>query len=399
MKFTDKTVTQSKPALPEGKADKIFFDERLKGFGLRVRAGSDVKVWLYQYSLHNKTQRVKIGEWPAMTPADAFERAQALHRDRHAGVNVAHVKAERQAVRETFGDVVGQYLAARETKLRARTHEESTRYLEKVAKSLHATPLALVTQADVAKLLNSVAEKSESSAGQLRGKLSALFSWACAQGKLASNPVEHTEQRETSRRERVLSDAELAAVWHAADDQNGDFGAIVKLLVLTGQRRSEIGGLRWSEIVGDEINLPGERTKNKQPHNIPVSAAVAEIIAAQPRLRDHLFGRGDSSNGFVGWSAAKAALDARLPGMAKWGLHDLRRTMVTKMNDTGMAPPHIIEAIVNHTSGHKAGVAGTYNKAAYNGQRREALEAWASYVLALVAKPKPKAVGGAARRR
>src|SRR5262249_53172247 len=106
MKFTVNTVTNTKPELPlnqttgEQKTDHISFDERLKGFGLRVRAGTNIKVWLYQYSLHNRTQRVKIGEWPAMQPAEAYDRARVLHAERHAGVDPAHVKRQRQEAKE-----------------------------------------------------------------------------------------------------------------------------------------------------------------------------------------------------------------------------------------------------------------------------------------------------------
>jgi integrase len=385
MKLTKETVTATKPKLPEGVTDRIFFDERLKGFGLRVRE-SGTKTWLYQYSLHNKTQRVKFGEYPAMTPAEAFEAARLLHAERHAGVNVAHVKAERQAAQETFGDVVAAYLAARESKLRTRTHEETARYLDKVAAPLHGKPLAMVTQADVAALLNKIAANSESSAGQLRGKLSALFTWAAEQGKKFhpdGNPVEHTARPDKSPvRERVLSDDELKAIWNALPD--GDFGTIVKLLMLTGQRRQEIGGLRWAEInfAADEINLPAERTKNKHPHFVPMSTHVRDMLQAQPRLREHVFGRGDGIDGFAGWGAAKVALDARLPDMPDWTLHDLRRTVSTRLHDMGVAP-HVVEAVINHR-GHKSGVAGRYNHANYRPERRDALQRWADHVMALV---------------
>jgi integrase len=386
MKFTDKTVTNNKPELPEGQKDKIFFDERLRGFGLRVREGAKIKVWIYQYSLNNKTQRMTIGTWPAMQPSEAYEIACRLNAQRHAGGNPAHDKQERQIVKENFGDVVKQYLEAKRPELRDRTYSETERYLVKVAHRLHSRPLATIGQAEIAALLDSV-----KSSNHLRAKLAALFSWAAARGKVTANPVEHTEKHDTKSRERVLSDTELAAIWNALPE--GDFGTIVKLLMLTGQRRSEIGGLRWSEIdltrVGDHhgvINLPGERTKNGHPHFIPMSKPVRDIIEQQPRLREQLFGRGDGAEGFAGWSAAKAALDERLPGMPHWGLHDLRRTMATGMAEQLNVQPHIIEMAINHQSGHKAGVAGTYNRANYAAERKVALDKWAAHVMALVTK-------------
>ena len=393
MKFTVNTVTNTKPELPlnqttgEQKTDHIFFDERLKGFGLRVRAGTNIKVWLYQYSLHNRTQRVKIGEWPAMQPAEAYDRARVLHAERHAGGDPAHAKRQRQEAKETFGDVVRQYLQAKKLHLRPRTYQETERYLMTTALSLHTTPLHFVQQQDIAKLLNAAAAGGhDATANQLRAKLTALFGWAAEQGKRQDNPARNTGRLKESSRERLLSDAELAAIWHALPE--GDFGSIVKILMLTGQRRNEIGGLRWSEIAGDEIRLPAERSKNKREHVIALSAPVREILAAQPHIRANVFGRADGAAGFNGWSAAQAALNARLPDMPHWSLHDLRRTMATKMaepvKDGGLGvQPHVIEAILNHVLG---GVAGTYNRARHNGDRRAALDAWAAYVMALVTK-------------
>ena len=384
MKFTDKTVKQNKPELPEGQKDKIFFDDRLRGFGLRVREGAKIKVWVYQYSLNNKTQRMTIGTWPAMSPGEAYERACKLAAQRHAGGNPAHDKQVMQADKETFADVVKLYLAAKRPELRERTYTETQRYLIVSASKLNSRPLALIEQAEIAALLDRTATDSgDATSNRLRANLAAMFTWAMQRGKVAANPVMLTEKRKEQSRERVLSNDELVAIWNALPE--GDFGAIVKLLMLTGQRRSEIGGLKWSEIDlrQGQINLPPERTKNGHAHFVPLSEPVRLILEQQPRLRDHVFGRGDSADGFAGWSAAKAALDERLPGMPHWSLHDLRRTMATGMGELGVQP-HIIEAAINHQSGHKAGVAGTYNRANYHAERKVALDRWADHIMALV---------------
>jgi integrase len=395
MKFTDKTVTQSKPELPDGMTDKIFFDERLRGFGLRVREGAKIKVWIYQYSLHNKTQRMTIGTWPAMTPGEAYERARKLAADRAAGGNPAHDKQVLQADKETFAAVVALYLQAKRPELRDRTYSECERYLTGSARSLNVLPLAAITQAEIADLLDRVAKDSgDATSNRLRANLAALFTWAMQRGKVSVNPVALTAKRKEQSRDRVLSDAELAAIWQACPE--GDFGNIVKLLMLTGQRRAEIGGLRWSEIDlrQGRIDLPAERTKNGHAHFVPLAEPVRAILSAQPHIRDHVFGRGDSADGFAGWSAAKAALDASLPKMQAWTLHDLRRTMATGMGELGVQP-HIIEAAINHRSGHKAGVAGTYNRANYHAERRAALDKWAAHIAALISKPKAVAKAGA----
>ena len=165
------------------------------------------------------------------------------------------------------------------------------------------------------------------------------------------------------------------------------FGAIVRLLILTAQRREEIGGLRWSEITDEAIELPATRTKNAQAHTIPLSGPARSIIEALPRRdgREFVFGRGEG--GYSGWSRSKARLDERIAEINKrlpgWTLHDLRRTAVTMMAELGIQP-HVIEAVINHISGHKGGVAGIYNKATYSQEKTTALARWAAHVMAIV---------------
>lgn len=181
----------------------------------------------------------------------------------------------------------------------------------------------------------------------------------------------------------MLSDGELRAIWNECDDD--DYGAILKLLLLTGQRADEIAALRWDEVHDEQIVLPSERTKNKRSHVVPLSDPAKAILAAfKPSDRTHVFGRFDT--GFQGWHVAKRALNARLvdkPPLAHWTPHDLRRTAATRMAELGV-PPHIIEAVLNHVSGHKGGVAGIYNRASYDKEKREALNLWAEHVTALV---------------
>ena len=164
-----------------------------------------------------------------------------------------------------------------------------------------------------------------------------MFAWAIGEGLAETNPVNGTNKASESKsRERVLSDAELAAIWKAAPDN--DYGRIVKLLMLTAQRREEIGGLAWSEIdkARKLIALPPERTKNSRPHDVPLSdAAMAVLEALLQRVgRALVFGIG--KGGYSGWSRSKEALDGAAK-LAPWTLHDLRRTAATRMADLGRA--------------------------------------------------------------
>ena len=173
----------------------------------------------------------------------------------------------------------------------------------------------------------------------------------------------------------------------------GDYGAIVRLLILTGQRREEVGGMLQSEIdtAGALWRIGAERTKNGLPHEVPLSAPALAVLRGLRRRkdtgdeRDLVFGSRDGP--FSGWSKAKSALDARLTGAlgrvpAAWRLHDIRRTVATGMADLGVQP-HVIEAVLNHISGHKAGVAGVYNRSTYATEKRAALDMWADHVTTL----------------
>jgi integrase len=196
-----------------------------------------------------------------------------------------------------------------------------------------------------------------------------------------------------AERDRVLKDAELAAIWNACEDD--DFGKIVRLLILTACRREEIGGLRWSEVVrdGGMMTLPKERVKNNREHVLPITPLALEIIKSVPERtgRPHLFGARSRAGGFTTWYKAKHALDSRLGKIADWNLHDIRRSVATWMAENNIEP-HVIEAVLNHVSGHKSGVAGIYNRAKYAPQIRSALSRWDDHIRVLVQGRKRKIV-------
>ncbi|MHC1999581.1 tyrosine-type recombinase/integrase [Methylobacterium sp. CM6241] len=258
------------------------------------------------------------------------------------------------------------------------------RYLDVQSKPLHALPLADIKRAQVATLLSGIAASSGPFASnRARAALSAFFSWATGEGLSEVNPVIGTNKATAEiSRERTLTGSEVRAIWLSCGD--GDFGRIVRLLILTGQRREEVAAIRWSELdlKGAMWSLPPERTKNKRRHDVPLSAAALAILAAVPMRegRDLLFGQREG--GFSGFSKAKVELDKLTGITTPWVLHDLRRTTATGMADLGVLP-HVVEAVLNHVSGSRAGVAGVYNRASYASEKREALDRWVTHVLAI----------------
>ena len=286
--------------------------------------------------------------------------------------------------RQLFGAMAAEYLDFRAKDMRARSLEGCRLHLLKYFTPLHRLPLHKINRATIAAELRTVArDRGPVAANRGRSTLSAFFGWAIGEGVIEANPVINTNKSsEGMGRERVLTDAELVAVWNAAPASA--YGRIIQLLILTGQRRAEIGGLRWSEIVDGAIALPRERTKNGRAHVVPLSPQALAVLERVPQRvgRDFVFGGGVS--GFAGFARDKQRLD-EVSGVQGWVVHDLRRTCATKMADLGV-PPHVVEAILNHISGSKAGVAGVYNKSAYTEEKRAAMTLWGNHVRILLAR-------------
>jgi integrase len=377
--------------LPSGKGEAIYFDERLSGFGLRLRRSSDQikRSWIVQYRRAGGTRRIKLGDAAVMSADAARKQALKLLGRVAAGDDPQAERQDRRSKdRLSTRAVIEEYVAAKESELRPRSYVEVKRYLltGNYFKALHPLPIDAVTRRDIAATLVAITrEATSNTAAHARSVLNGFFSWAMKMGYTESNPVLGTiKPKESEGRSRVLADAELAAVWRACGDD--DFGRITRLLILTGARRGEIGGMKWSELDRERgvWTLPSERSKNHRQHILPLPPLAWRIIDSAPRMagRDHLFGlRADS--GFSDWHACKGALDRKLGDtVAAFLLHDLRRTAATKMADLGIAP-HVIEQILNHQSGHKAGPAGIYNRSHYEREVKTALALWADHMRAV----------------
>jgi integrase len=274
----------------------------------------------------------------------------------------------------------------RAAKLAPRTVVEIKRYLNEAWKPLHEhDPDRLDRRTVVAELERIARERGPIASNRAKAYLSACLSFGVERGLLERNMLIGIKRLEPEKkRDRVLSEDELRAIWNTADSGT-DYRLIVRLLILLGQRRDEVAGMRWSELDLERgvWRLPAARTKNNRPHEVPLPRQAVELLAGRSRRpdRDLLFGSG--SGPFSAWTQGKARLDAAV-NLPAWVIHDIRRSAVTHMAEIGIAP-HVIEAIVNHISGHKAGVAGVYNRAQYSQEKRAALQRWADHVEWIVA--------------
>jgi integrase len=211
-----------------------------------------------------------------------------------------------------------------------------------------------------------------------------MFRWAIDRELVTVDPTEVSKRSKYEARDRALSADELKLFWAGCDRLGWPFGRICQLLLLTGQREGEVGGMRWDEIdpVARVWTIPGRRTKNGKAHVVHLSEAAAEVIEGLPRLTGELvFASGAAPPS--GYSKAKARLDGYMGELPHWVLHDLRRTAATGMARLGIAP-HVVDRILNHTAGTIRGVAAIYNRFEYEKEREAALEAWGRYVVSLV---------------
>ncbi len=225
---------------------------------------------------------------------------------------------------------------------------------------------------------------TEARARAMFATLSKLFGWLIGKRRLSQHPCAGVSRPETPpSRDRVLTDAEIVKFWRAADAERAEFSAPLKLLLLTGQRLSEVTGMMRSELAEDFATwtIPGVRAKNHRQHVVPLPPMARELLASVGGDGELVFTTDGSSPVSVG-SKIKNRLD-RAMSIPKWRLHDLRRTCATGMAEIGIAP-HIIEAVLNHVSGARASVAGTYNRAVYAPEKKAALERWAAHVEGLI---------------
>jgi len=376
VKFTEANVRAYKH--PDNKPNYTLWDESLPGFGFRVQAGGK-KVYYAKYRMGTKQRWFKIGPTDKISLSAASKQAKSIFESVANNIDPANTKAKATAAAaQTFGSVIDGYLEQLETDKRSVAHIRRTKsYLDGYFKALHTIALASIDLATVSRELNLINKRGPTAANRARATLSAFFNWSIANGLCEHNPVEKTNKNQEQSRDRVLTARELKTIWSKVDDS--DYGKIVKILTLTGKRRDEIARLTWSEVNFDEkqIELPGSRTKNRRPHLIPLSSPALIILKSIDRDGKGVFSKRNN------WQIDKDSLDKKLD-MPHWVLHDLRRTCSTNMGEQLSIPPHVVEAVLNHVSGSKAGVAGVYNKATYLKEKREALNKYADYIHTIV---------------
>jgi integrase len=386
MLITARTIETIKP-LPHRQE---IPDAHLPGLYLIVQP-SGARSWAVRYRSNGQTRKHTLGAFPridlkaARTLAGTALRAVAEGRD--PGQEKVAARSERpdtvEAVAKQFVD-----LHCRRSN-RLRTIEGTQQLLD-----LHVLPhwrkglIKDISRRDVLDLLDGIVEGGRPvAANRVLTAVRKLFNWAMERDIIASSPCAGVKPPTPEQsRDRVLADSELRNLWHAADKLGGPFAALVKLLMLTGQRRDEVARMTWSEVDLDARlwTLPKERSKNGQPHDIPLSEPAIAILESLPRIGDTFVLTTDGKAAASNYSKNRRRLDALLPpDMPQWVLHDLRRTAASGMARLGINLP-TIEKVLNHSSGSFGGIVGVYQRHDFADEKRRALERWDAYVADLV---------------
>jgi integrase len=379
MRLTDAVIAPL--TVPAGKAEIIVFDDLLSGFGIRIRRGGSRR-FIYQYKLNGTNRRITFKE---VNVKRARAAAQILAAKITLGTDPALEKeAAHNAAGDTFKRCLNQYLARPQGRRRDSTIKEIKRHLERNLAPLHRLHIKNLDRRRVAdELARLTVEVGPVQANRTRASLSKFLNWCIGEGYADANVALQTNKNEEVARNRALGDSELQNVWKSFPAAGNDYADIIRLLVLTGCRLREISELRWAEVDLDQatITLPPSRTKNHREHVVPLSVPALAILKARVRgAREFVFGTG--AHGFSGFSKAKRQLDERAKLKEPWVVHDIRRSVATAL--AKLVPPHIVECVLGHVGGFRAGVASTYNLHAYEDEKRNALNLWGKHVVTLM---------------
>jgi integrase len=439
--LTETAIARIRPP-DKGRVEK--YDAALPGFGVRAYAKtatsrSPAKSWLVLYGTNGSRRRftfgtvagsdevatadppeavlehVLSGRKPVLSLSQARRVAALLLAHAQNGQDLALEQERRMAEARTgdksftraVDDFITEYV---KPSLTARGQKEAKRPLEQLKKEWGRRDLVDIGRLDLIDYRDRMKRNSGPYAAERSlSVLKRFFRWCVDKGRLEVSPaqlvVSPIERGERRSRDRYLTDPEIAILWAAFLRQGYPVASYMQMLLVTGQRRSEVAGMRWDEIDLDEKTwtLPRERTKSNREHIVPLSSLALDILDTLPRFKKDDKGSGtfvfSSREGRIpisGFSKAKKSVDTAVADNATekeldnpvgpWRLHDLRRTAATKMasmkkgheSSESLVPPHVLAAILNHSPGSMHGVTAIYNRYEYLAEKRSALEAWAN---------------------
>jgi integrase len=372
--------------IPDGRVGGLYFIVQPNG----------KRSWAVRFRLGGRPCKFTIGKYPAIDLKTARERAGVAKDRAVEGKDPAAERKAAKAAAEIPANDLVEAVASRflsqyvKRNLKPATFSEVERILNKeIIPAWRGRRLSEIRRPDIHDLLDSIVDRGAPvTANRALSWLRRMCSWGIECSLIEVNPCTGIKAPacETAR-DRILTDAELKAVWQAADEQEQPYEQFVKILILSGQRRSEVAEMRWSEIdlAAKLWTLPKERAKNRRQHDIPLSDSAAALLRGLPRIGDSDFIFTLSGHRPICcYHLVKNRIDALLvDDMPAWVFHDLRRTFASGLARLGVNLP-VIEKLLNHVSGSFAGIVGVYQRHAFADEKRGAMQTWARHVDSIV---------------
>ena len=375
--LTDVLVRSLKPP---ARGSISVFDTNMRGLCLRVSSAGTKSFCVVQGKERTRTY---IGKYPVVSLAAARSECRRIVSERVLGIS-------KPAPSVRVAEAVEAFVEASAQKNKPRTVYDYKRLLGRhLTARLGTRSLESLGTRDIAAIIDGL-KATPMEQNHAHSAIGIFLRWCLRRGYIGASPAERLQlPARTKPRARVLSDAELVAVWNSA---TGIFGSVVRLCILLGQRRSEIAALKWEWIDAKNrlITLPPEHVKNNRSHTFPYGQLVAQLLDANPMVGPYVFPGRNPARHFAGWSQCKSRLDKAIEAagyqVAPWTLHDLRRTFATNLAALAV-PVHVTERLLNHVSGTVSGVAAIYNKFQYIDEMRAAIDLWEERLLSLLSEP------------
>ncbi|MGD9471684.1 MAG: tyrosine-type recombinase/integrase [Novosphingobium sp.] len=391
---TGKITKRTLDALCSARVEGFLWDDDLKGFGVRTLA-SGAATYVLQYRMGGreaKTRRYTIGShgspWTPATARAEAERLLILVAQGGDPVD-ADKQRRREAVDLAFSNYADRFTQSCDPKSWGRVVEQGLRlHIKPVLKE---KPLPKITRVDVVEVFDRMPPGQQANRRNVFAVLRRLFKWAISRGDIERSPMEGMETPPAVKaRDRWLSDSELRRIWTSTPKAHRCFGPIVRLLILTGQRREEVSSLAWAELNREERvwRLPSERAKNGEFNIVPLNdlaIAMLDEIARGPKWprRGRVFAT-STGHAFTGYDKGKKKIDKLLSQdggepVPAWRLHDLRRTVATGLQRLGVRF-EVTEAILNHVGASQSGVAAIYQRHDWKKEKEQAMRDWGAHL-------------------
>lgn len=362
---------------PETRTD--HFDAAQRGLGIRV-APSGLRTWFVMRRVNGAMKRVTIGRYPEVSLADA--RLKAVDILENIAKGAPPVRRPAISVSQLMEEWFRREQDGR------KGASEKRRALERdLLPALGNRAADQVSRSDIRNLLDAIVDRGAPvHANRVLAYVRRMFAWAVERELVPASPVAGLKPPTAERsRDRTLTADELGRIWRATADVPSPFGAFFRMLILTGQRRSEVAGARWSEMdLGRaEWTIPAVRAKNGSAHIVHLSKQAVGNLTGTPRYAgSNLVFTTTGETPISGFSKAKRMLD-EASGVIGWTIHDLRRTFATIGTGALGIDPVVMDKVLNHRSGVVTGIAAVYQRHAYLDQRKAAIDAWGCYLESL----------------